>query len=122
MNNKEKDACKLFEDTGPLMASHPSLVTPSGWFEMQDSSKFPSAKIPRFVSSGLIEIQVGGEVNNGVVHNQGSLTSPGPAHTTSNFAPNEYRGVVNPSGLAVYKGSTQEIMIVVTATESKLRV
>ena len=47
------------------------------------------------------------------------LTSPGPTHTISNFAPNEYRGVVNPSGLAVYKGSTQEKMIVVTATESK---
>ena len=43
-------------------------------------------------------------------------------HTeTNNFPPNEYRGVVNPSGLAVYKGSTQEIMIVVTATESKNR-
>ena len=39
-------------------------------------------------------------------------------HTdTNNFAPNEYIGVVNSSGLAVYKGSTQEIMIV--ATESK---
>ena len=39
-------------------------------------------------------------------------------HTkANNFAPNEYRGVVNPSGLAVYKGSTQEIMIV--AAESK---
>ena len=36
-----------------------------------------------------------------------------------NFAPNEYRGVVNPSGLVVYKGSTQEIMIV--ETESKDR-
>ena len=68
---------------------------------------------------GLQEIQVGGKVNNGAVHNSRLLTSPGPAHTTSNFAPNEYRGVVNPSGLAVYKGSTQEIMIVVTATESK---
>ena len=26
-------------------------------------------------------------------------------HTTCNFAPSEYKGVVNPSGLAVYKGS-----------------
>ena len=26
-------------------------------------------------------------------------------HTTNNFAPNEYRGVVNSSGLVVYKGS-----------------
>ena len=31
-------------------------------------------------------------------------------HTdTNNFAPNEYRGVFNSSGLVVYKGSTQEI-------------
>ena len=38
-------------------------------------------------------------------------------HTeTNNFAPNEYRGVVNSSGLAVYKGLTQKIMIVI-ATE-----
>ena len=42
-----------------LMASLPSLVTPSGRFEMQCSSKFPSVKIPRFVSGGLTEIQEG---------------------------------------------------------------
>ena len=66
---------------------------------------------------GLVERQVGGKVNNGAVHNRGLLTWLGPTHTTNNFAPNEYRGVVNPSGLAVYKGSTQEIMIV--STESK---
>ena len=68
-------------------------------------------------SVGIQEIQVGGKVNNGVVHHSRLLTSPGPAHTTSNFAPNEDRGVVNPSSLVVYKGSMQEIMIV--ATESK---
>ena len=33
----------------------------------------------------------------------------------NNFAINEYRGVVNSSGLAIYKGSTKEIK----ATESK---
>ena len=33
-------------------------------------------------------------------------------HTnTNNFAPNEYRGVVNSSGLVVYKGSTHEIKV-----------
>ena len=38
-------------------------------------------------------------------------------HTsTNNFSPNEYKGVVNSSGLAVYKGSTQEIIV---ATETK---
>ena len=51
------------------------------------------------------------------------FTTPGcllhlDLHTyTNNFAPNEYRGVVNSSGLAIYKGSTQEIIIV--ATENK---
>ena len=43
--------------------------------------------------------------------------------TTNNFAPNEYRGVVNSSGLAIYKGSTQEIKVQLKVkTESKLRV
>ena len=33
------------------------------------------------------------------------LTSLGPSHTANNIAPNEYKGVVNSSGLVVYKGS-----------------
>ena len=33
------------------------------------------------------------------------LTSPRPANKANNFAPNEYRGVFNSSGLVVYKGS-----------------
>ena len=42
--------------------------------------------------------------------------------TTNNFAPNEYRGVVNSSGLVVYKGSTQEIKVQrKVKAESKLR-
>ena len=50
-------------------------------------------------------------------------TSPGPIHTANNFAHNEYRGVVNSSGLAVYKGSTQEIKVELKVKiESKLRV
>ena len=44
-------------------------------------------------------------MNNGAVHNSRLLTSPGPANKANNFAPNEYRGVVNSSGLVVYKGS-----------------
>ena len=48
-------------------------------------------------------------MNNGAVDNLRLLTSPGPAHNTNNFAPNEFRGVVNSSGLVVYKGSTQQI-------------
>ena len=38
-------------------------------------------------------------------------------HTeTNNFAPNEFKEVVNLSGFVVYKGSTQQIMIVIAAT------
>ena len=44
-------------------------------------------------------------MNNGAVHNRGCLLDLELHTTTNNFAPNEYRGVVNPSGLAVYKGS-----------------
>ena len=84
---------------------------------MQRSSKFPSVKIPRLsnqedsqkykkVSTAQKLLPIGYEVDVAL-------------HTdTNNFAPNKYRGVFNSSGLAVYKGSTQEII----ATESKLRV
>src|SRR3954470_10978392 len=97
------------------MASRPSLVTPSGRFDVsqQQVSLSEDAKV-EYRPVGLQERQVGGKVNKAPFTKL--LTSPGPAHTTSNFAPNEYRGVVNPSGLAIYKGSTQEIIV---ATESK---
>ena len=56
-------------------------------------------KIPRFIKpAGLQEIQVGVTVHDVDLHTD-----------TNNFAPNEYRGVFNSSGLVVYKGSTQEI-------------
>ena len=44
-------------------------------------------------------------------------------HTTTNkFAPNEYRGVFNSSGLAVYRGSTQQIKVQLKVrNESKLK-
>ena len=43
------------------------------------------------------------------------LTLPGPAHTTNNFDPNEFREVVNLSGLVVYKGSNTKGEIIVAA-------
>ena len=51
---------------------------------------------------------IGGKVNNDAVYNL-DCSLHLDLHTTNNFAPNEYRGVVNSSGLVVYKGSTQEI-------------
>ena len=61
---------------------------------------------------GLAEIQVG------------VTTLDVDLHTdTNNFAPNEYRGVVNSSGIAIYKGSMQEIKVELKVKiESKLRV
>ena len=60
---------------------------------------------------GLQEIQVGVTTLDVDLHT-----------TTNNFAPNEYRGVVNSSGIVVYKGSTQEIKVELKVkTESKLR-
>ena len=59
----------------------------------------------RLCPIGLKEIQVG------------VTTLDVDLHTdTNNFAPNKYKGVVNSSGLAVYKGSTQNIIV---ATKSK---
>src|SRR4051812_32900058 len=97
------------------MASRPSLVTPSGRFEMQWSGNFPQCRYQGYRTSRTPRdtsrcqrcrncCQTGDEVDVDL-------------HTdTNNFSPNEYRGVVNSSGLAVYKGSTQEI---ITSTESK---
>ena len=101
-----------------LMASRPSLVTPSGRFDVaqQQVSLSKDAKV-ECRPVGLQEIKVGGKVNKAPFTIL--LTSPGPAHTTSDSAPNKYKGVVNSSGLAVYNGSTQEIIV---ATESNLRV
>ena len=77
---------------------------------MQDNNKFPSAKIPRFISGGLVEIQVGAKVNNGAVYKLEGCLLDLDLHTTTNkFAPNEYREVVNLSGLVVYKGSNARV-------------
>ena len=84
-----------------------------------DSSKFPLTKIPRFVSGRLQEIQVGGKMNNGAVHNRGCLLDLDLHTKANNFAPNEFRGVVNPSGLVVYKGSNAREIVMVIATERK---
>ena len=47
-------------------------------------------------------------MNNGAVHNQGCLLDLDLHTETNNFAPNEYREVVNLSGLVVYKGSKRK--------------
>src|SRR3954467_5609120 len=85
------------------------LVGYPKWKVDADNGKFPSIKITRFVSSRTKEKDT-----------QGVTALDVDLHRTNNFAPNEYRGVVNSSGLVVYKGSTQEIIIIVKVkAESK---
>ena len=56
---------------------------------------------------GLTEIRVG---DNGTRISLTGVRVDVDLHTaTDKFAPNEYRGVVNPSGLAVYKGSNTKV-------------
>ena len=52
---------------------------------------------------------IGGKVNNGAVLNPKVVNFTWTCTKTNNFASNEYRGVVNSSGLVVYKGSNTEI-------------
>jgi hypothetical protein len=58
-------------------------------------------------------------VNNGAVHNRGCLLDLDLHTSTNNFAPNEFREVVNLSGLVVYKGSNAREIVMVTATKRK---
>src|SRR4051812_39425684 len=93
-----------------------SLVTPSGRLDV-DSSKFPSVKIPRFVSSRTRR-------NTSRCQRRQKFAVVVDLHTdTNNSAPNEHGGVVKSSGLVVYKGSMQEIKVQrKVKIESKLRV
>ena len=77
------------------------MVTPSGRFEMQCSGNFPLAKMPRIDFPETPGFNKKVPTANGA----GIRNQRGPAHNTNNFVPNEYREVVNPSGLVVYKGS-----------------
>ena len=73
------------------------MVTPSGRLRCNVAARFPSVKIPRL--SNQQDSDYSKEVS----------TAPDidvDLHTdTDNFAPNEYREVVNLSGLVVHKGS-----------------
>src|SRR4051794_38309822 len=87
------------------MASRPSLVTPSERLRSRqqqvslgEDTKVESTSRTPSSSSRWQE-------NNGAVYNQGCLLDLDLHTTTNNFAPNEFREVVNLSGLVVYKGS-----------------
>ena len=68
------------------------------------AENFRQQRYQGFSPVGLAEIQVGGQTSK--VSFEISYSLDLDLQTpTNNFAPNEYRGVVNPSGLAVYKGS-----------------
>ena len=104
------------KDSG-VMASRPSLVTPSGRFEMHRSSKFPSVKIPRLSN------QYDSRDTSRWQQRQKIAVVVDLHIDTNNSAPNEYKGVVNSSGLVVYKGLTEEIKVQrKVKTGNKLRV
>ena len=105
-------------------------ITPPRWLPQvegydADSEKFCRWRYKGLSPVGLTEIQEG---DNGARNYFGlrrqNLGGCQDLHTeTNNFAPNEYRGVVNSSGLAVSKGSTQEIIVQLKVrTESKFKV
>ena len=77
-------------------------------------------KIPRFESTSRTPSSTSRwQGNNGAVYNRGCLLDLDLHTTTNNFAPNEFRGVVNPSGLVVYKRSNGRGIVMVIATERK---
>ena len=78
-------------------------------------------KIPRFESTSRTPSSSSRwQENNGAVYNRGCLLDLDLHTTANNFAPNEFRGVVNPSSLVVYKGSNARGKIVmVIAAERK---
>ena len=93
-------------------ASHSSLVTPSGrWDAVQQQVSISEDAKVEYRLVGLQEWQEGGKVNKAPFTTQGCLLHLDQHTDTNNFPPNEYRGVFNSSGLAVYKGSTQEIIV-----------
>src|SRR3954466_3841478 len=76
------------------------LVGYPKWKVDADSGKFPLAKMLRFEY----------RTSRTQTDTLGVTALDVDLHKTNNFAPKEYRGVVNSSGLVVYKGSTQEII------------
>ena len=101
------------------MASRPSLVTPSGRFETQDSSKFPSVMIPRFFFGGLAG-------NTSRCQRRQKLLSVGDEvdmdlHTQQvTLLPTSTEGLSIPPALLFTKDQTQE-KIIIAVTESKNR-
>ena len=87
------------------MALRSSLVTPTGRLDIaqQHVSLSKDAKV-EYRPVGLQERQVG-VIGTKIVVGLVTRLTWTCTHTTSNFSPNEYRGVVDSSGLVVYKGS-----------------
>ena len=84
-----------------LMSFSPLVGYPKWKVEMQCSGSLPLAKMPRIDFPETPGFNKKVPTANGA----GISNQRGPAHNTNNFVPNEYREVVNPSGLVVYKGS-----------------
>ena len=81
----------------------------------------PSAKIPRFVSSRTPEIykKVTTALEIATAPDCSDVKLTWTCKQANNFAPNEYRGVVNSSGLVVYKGSNARDKKVLNESKSR---
>src|SRR4051812_37120696 len=105
-----------------LMASRPLLVTQSGRLtcSVPVISLGKDTKV-EIELAGLQERQEGGKVNNGTVHNRGCLIHLDLHTQQITLLPTSTEGLSIPPALLFTKDQTQEIMIVVTATESTNR-
>ena len=86
-----------------------------------DSSKFPSVKIPRLLyqedSEFFKQVSTAPDIK---LPDWDKVDVD--LHTeTNNFAPNEFREVVNLFGLVVYKGSNAREKVMVIATEKEIK-
>ena len=81
----------------------------------------PSANIPRFVSSEAPEIykKVSTTPEIAMAPDCSDVELTWTCKQANNFAPNEYRGVVNSSGLVVYKGSNARDKKVLVKVKSR---
>src|SRR4051812_2482525 len=100
-----------------MMASHPSLVTPSGRL-ICGVAVIPLGKDTKVEIEpvGLQERKEGGKVNNDAVHNRGCLHHLDLHTHQITLLPTSTEELSIPPTLLFTKDQTQEIMIVVIST------
>src|SRR3954470_10360573 len=99
-----------------VMASRPSLVTPSGRFEMQCSGSFPLAKIPRIDFPETPSFNKKVSTANGARYWQSTWTC---AQIQITLFPTSTEGLSIPPALSFTKDQTQVIIVIDIAAKSK---